>query len=204
MVIFRNVHPLIDDAIERQLHRFRHFEFSMRLPPKYNAEQLQALGRNLHSLNVNVGYSIRADDVLILLHQLFVGAKEGGRFRALKIQHANITGDYVKEILTVAPMLRELNLSRCDIEDQNQLMLLLHSAKKLETLALYNKDAACLDEAILSRLRYFKINWLVGTTMFNVGEVSELHPHLSITVYQSSNVDTYGPPVARKPRYFHP
>ncbi|KAL7739900.1 hypothetical protein ACLKA6_003384 [Drosophila palustris] len=203
LAMFGNIHSLIDDAIERQLHRFRHFEFSMRSPPQYNGDQLQALGRHLQSLNVNVGYSIRANEVLILLHQLFLGARESERLRALKIQHANITSDYVKEMLTVVPLLRELNLSRCDIEDHNQLMLLLHSAKKLETLALYNKDAANLDKTILSRLRYFKINWLVGTTMFNVGEVSELHPHLSIAVYQSSNVDVYGPPVARKTKYFH-
>lgn len=203
MVIFGNVHPLIDDIIERQLHRFRRFEISMRFPPQYNGVQLQALGRHLQSLNINVGYSIRADEVLILLHQLFVGVKEGGRLRALKIQHANITSDYVKEILPIASLLRELNFSRCDIEDQNQLMLLLHSAKNLEILALYNKDAASLDETILSRLRHFKINWLVGTTLFDVNEVIELHPHLSITVYQSSNVDVYGPPVVRKPGYFH-
>ncbi|KAH8273864.1 hypothetical protein KR044_002415, partial [Drosophila immigrans] len=157
MVIFGELHPFIDDAIQRQLHRFRDFEFSMRFPPLYNADQLQALGVHLRSLNVNVGYSSQSENVLSLLHQLFVGAQESGRLQALKMQHTNFTKDYVTIILPVAPTLCELDLSRCDIEDHSQLMLLLHSAARLETLALYNKDTACLDDSVLGRLRSLKI-----------------------------------------------
>ncbi|XP_034101205.1 uncharacterized protein LOC117565930 isoform X1 [Drosophila albomicans] len=203
MVIFGEVHPFIDDAIHRQLHRFRDFEFSMRFPPQYNEEQLKTLGGHLRSLNVNVGYSTRSVDVLKLLHQLFIGAKESGRLQALKIQHTNFTNPYMTIIMPVASTLRELDLGRCDIEDYNQLMLLLQSATNLEILALYNKDIACLDESVLNRLRSLKINWLVGTAMFDVSEISRKHPLLSIKVYHFDNVDVYGPPLIGKTGYFH-
>ncbi|KAH8376602.1 hypothetical protein KR093_000251, partial [Drosophila rubida] len=193
MIILGKVHPFIDDAIQRQLHRFRDFEFSMRFPPQYNIDQLQTLGEHLRSLNVNVGYSTRSEDVLKLLCPLLVGAECSGRLQALKIQHTNFTGNYVAIIRPVVSTLRELDLSRCDIEDHSQLMTLLHSAVKLETLALYNKDMDCVDESVLNRLPSLKINWLVGTTLFNVSEVSRRHPLLHIKVYQSDNVDVYGP-----------
>lgn len=49
-----SVHPRFDAAIERQLHRFPHFEVRMSCPPSYNDEQLQALGRHLQKLYIDV------------------------------------------------------------------------------------------------------------------------------------------------------
>ncbi|XP_064547680.1 uncharacterized protein LOC135434878 isoform X2 [Drosophila montana] len=203
ILLFGKVHPVIDDAIDRQLHRFRHFEFSMRFPPQYDANQLLALGRHLQSININVGYSVRSDSVLALLQPLCVGAEEGARLRALKIQHANITSDYIKVISLVAPLLLELDLSRCDVQEPSQLTLLLRSATKLKTLALSNRDAAGLEPSVLSRMHLLKVNWLVGTELFDVASVNQKYPFLSIIVYQSNHVDVYGPPVARNIGYFH-
>ncbi|XP_030562000.1 uncharacterized protein LOC115763528 isoform X2 [Drosophila novamexicana] len=201
--LFGKVHPVIDAAIDRQLHRFRHFEFSMRFPPQYDAIQLLALGRHLQSININVGYSVRSDSVLALLHPLCAGAEEAGRLKALKIQHANITSDYIKVISLVAPFLLELDLSRCDVQEPSQLTLFLRSATKLRTLALSNRDAAGLEKSLLGRMQLLKVNWLVGTELFDVASVNQRYPLLSIIVYQSNHVDVYGPPVARNIGYFH-
>ncbi|XP_043070656.1 uncharacterized protein LOC6566465 isoform X2 [Drosophila grimshawi] len=206
MLLFGSLHSLIDAAVERQLHRFRHFEFSMRFPPQYNEIQLQALGRHLQSLSVNVGYSVRSNSSVIgqMLHPLLVGAAagEGGRLRALKIQHTYINSSYIKLISLVVHCLSELDLSRCDVDDTNEFMLLLRSATKLKALALYNEHAAVLEESLLSRLQLLKINWMVGTQLFDVAALNQKYPFLSIVVYQANQVDVYGPPAVGKIAYF--
>ncbi|XP_023160793.1 uncharacterized protein LOC111592666 [Drosophila hydei] len=203
MVNLGKVHPRIDNAIERQLHRYRHIEFSMRFPPQYDKNQFQILGQYVEVVNINVGYSIRPENVLSILQPLCVGAKESGKLKALKIQHANITTDYINVIHLVAPLLLELDLSRCDVEDLTQLNMILTSATKLKTLALNNKDVEGLDTSLFSRLHVFKINWLMGTNLLNVTAINQQFPFLTIAIYKSNQVDIYGPPLIKNTGYFH-
>lgn len=187
MPLFGNVHSRFDEAIERQLHRFPHLEFCMRFPLTYNDEQSRALGRHLQSINVNVGYSTNQTHLLRILQHLSIGAAETRRLRSLKIKHAYFTEDYVKVLLPVAPSLRELDLSLCEIIDKNQFDLLLQAATNLQTLGVYNRYAKYLDELVLSRLKYLKINALYATKYFDKLETKEKYPHLSII---------YDPPLA--------
>ncbi|KAH8403120.1 hypothetical protein KR222_005703, partial [Zaprionus bogoriensis] len=183
MSLYNNVHCVIDEAIERQLHRFRHYEFSMRFPPPHNGQLLQALGRQLQSLNINVGYSTRPQQLLQLLQQLLLGAAQSGRLRALKIQHAYFTAEYVQVLLPIAATLQELDLSICEVKQQQQLELLLQASTQLQLLCLNNKDADKLQcRLLLDRLQCLKINWIIGTELFDVTALSQQHPALSIVV----------------------
>ncbi|XP_030243108.1 uncharacterized protein LOC115563768 [Drosophila navojoa] len=172
MELLGKVHPRIDYAIERQLHRFRIFEFSMRFPPKYETDQLRTLGKYIKYININVGYSIHQEDALAILRPLCMGAKESGRINALKIQHANITIEYMDVIRLVAPLLLKLDLRCCDVEDSDQFSLLLDSAIKLKILALNYKDVIGLGSMLLSRLSILKVNWVAGTFVHQFNQPS--------------------------------
>lgn len=181
MVLFGKVHSRFDEAIERQLHRFPHLEFCMRFPPTYNDEQLQALGRHLQSIQMNVGYSTNPKQLLRILQHLSIGAAATGRLRAVRIQHANITEDYVKVLLPLAPSLHELDLSVCEIKSKHQFDLLLQAATQLQTLCLYNNDAVNLDEGVLSRLKCLKIRCLLGIPLLiDMTGMKQKYPHLRI------------------------
>ncbi|XP_017853895.1 uncharacterized protein LOC108607528 [Drosophila busckii] len=192
MALHGELNPRIDQILEQQLHRFKHFEFSMRFPPSYGWNQLQALGRHLHSLNVNVGYSIKAGEVLDLLPNLCLGAAQSGRLRVLKIQHVVLTGDYIEQILLVAPFLEELDISCSSIED-HLLPNMLHLATNLKTLAVSSEAAAFLDISLLRSLWHLKINWIVGTPLIDCASLSKEYPLLNISVYQSNSVFKFGP-----------
>lgn len=181
MLLFGQVHSRFDEAIERQLHRFPHLEFCMRFPPTYNDEQLQALGRHLQSIEMNVGYSTNPKQLLRILQHLSIGAAATGRLRALRIQHANITEDYIKVLLPVAPSLRELDLGICEIKSKHQFDLFLQAATQLQTLCLYNNDAVNLDEIVLSRLKCLKIRGLLDIPLLiDKTVMKQKYPHLSI------------------------
>ncbi|XP_017857836.1 PREDICTED: uncharacterized protein LOC108610321 isoform X1 [Drosophila arizonae] len=193
MVLLGKVHPRIDNAIQRQLRKYRNFEFSMRFPPQYETDQLRTLGKYIQHININVGYSIYQEDVLAILRPLCMGAKESGRIKGLKIQHANITMEYLDVIRLVAPLLLELDLRCCDVEDSDQLSLLLNSASQLKMLALNNKDVIGLEATLLSRLRILQINWVVGSNLSYVTTISHLFPFLKVAVYQGNLETLYLP-----------
>lgn len=194
LLLLGNVHSRFDAAIERQLHRFPNFEFCMRFPPPYTNEQLQTLGRHLQSLNINVGYSANSNLFLRILQQLLIGAAENGRLRRLKIKHTYIYTEIVKILEMAAPSLIELDVSNCEIKDRNSFKLLLRESWQLKELYVFNIDVEyILEQIVLSRLKILKINWLIGTDLFDVNQLSQQYPSLSIYVYQSDRCDVYGP-----------
>lgn len=203
MALLGKIHPRVDNAIERQLHRYRNFQFSMRLPPQYETDKLRTLGQYIQYINLNVGYSIRQEDVLAILRPLCMGAKESGRIKALKLQHAKITSEYIDVIQLVAPLLVELDLSCCDVEDFDQLSKLLNSATQLKMLALNNTNAISLEPLLLNRLCILKINFVVGSNTWYIITISKMYPHLRIAVYQGNKVELYGPPPLNRAVYLH-
>lgn len=189
-----NVHYRFDAAIERQLHRFSNFQFCMRFPPPYTDEQFQALGRHLQSLKINVGYSGNSELFLRILQQLLIGAAETGKLRRLTISHTYICSEVVKILEMVAPQLTELDVSNCEIKDRHLFKMLLQESSQLKELFMFNIDADyILEQFVLSRLEILKINWLIGSDLFDVNQLSIQYPNLSIYVYQSDRCDVYGP-----------
>ncbi|XP_030377217.1 uncharacterized protein LOC115626104 [Scaptodrosophila lebanonensis] len=208
MSVYGETHVLIDEAVKRQFHRFRHFECTMREPPKYGEHKLQLLGRYLHSIFINVGYSIQARDALAILKPLCRGAKESGRLRALKLQHVTWTSEYVDVILLVANSLRLLDVSRCAFS-VTQLMSVLNSAPKLHTLKMVSilktTDEEFSEEELLQQVRcLIVINQPLLPPSHPpsiLSQLAEKHK-VSIIFYTFPHCDsftTYGPSLIMRP-----
>ncbi|XP_016939343.3 uncharacterized protein [Drosophila suzukii] len=188
-------------AIERQLHRFRDFKFSMRQPPVFNEELLSKLGHHLNSLHINVGYSTKDEDVLRYLNPLCQGASETRRLKALKLDHAKWSFNMIEAVGKVVPSLFFLDMRHCDVRDY-QIAQLLESADKLKALALLHVNNqtgdSYLQPQILNRLPSLKLIHItiLGPVPFSPEDLAQQCPNLSflITDLIKSDFKIYGPP----------
>ncbi|KAH8244794.1 hypothetical protein KR032_000469 [Drosophila birchii] len=199
--LYKEVHNRFDEAIERQLHRFKNLEFSMRLPPPFHEDLMIALGRHLQRLHINVGYSTKDQDILRYLKPLCQGASESQRLRALKLEHAKWSPAILAAVQTVAPSLVFLDMRHCDVRDY-QIAQLLESADKLEALALLHVNNqtgdSYLDPRILNRapsLRSIHIT-ILGPLPLSPEDLAQQCPNLSLFISDVFNgeLKIYGPP----------
>ncbi|XP_068145580.1 uncharacterized protein [Drosophila tropicalis] len=199
--MYNEINPRLNDAIERQFYRFRHFDFSMRFPPRHDAGKLQALGRHLRSLHISVGYSIDKKDVIPILRPLCQGAAETQKLRALKFDHVSFTEEYVRTIQLVTPFLRILDMSHCDVRD-HMIVRLLENAKMLQHLVILNIYQLTGEEHLkpytLNNLPCLKLICImfVGNLPYKLDELSIQYPHLSFLVYDTVACNAfkiYGP-----------
>ncbi|KAH8412569.1 hypothetical protein KR009_003171 [Drosophila setifemur] len=201
LALFNEIHIRFDEAIERQLRRFRDLEFSMRQPPVVKEEAMILLGRHLNSLHINVGYSTKDKDVLKYLNPLCQGASEGRGLKALKLDHAKWSSDILGAILKVVPSLLFLDMRHCDVRDY-QIRQLLESADKLSALALLHINNqtgdSYLQPQLLNRvpsLRLIHIS-VLGPLPFSPEDLAEQCPNLSFLISDliKSEFKIYGPP----------
>ncbi|XP_016997351.2 uncharacterized protein [Drosophila takahashii] len=189
-------------AIERQLHRFKDFKFTMRTPPVFNEDLLIKLGHHLNSLHINVGYSTKDEDILRYLKPLCQGASETRRIKALKLDHAKWSFNMVEAVRQVVPSLLFLDMRHCDVRDY-QIAQLLESADKLKALALLHVNNqtgdSYLQPQILNRLPSLKLIHItiLGPVPFSPEHLAEQCPNLSflITDLIKSDFKIYGDPV---------
>lgn len=189
-----SVHPRFDAAIERQLHRFPNLEVCMSCPPSYNDEQLQALGRHIQSLYIDVSNYIDYDLFLRILKQLLIGAAKTGKLRRLKLHRAYLYRDEIQILMLVRSSVRELDLSHCFAMDQNNLQLLFRESTQLEKLHIFNTDSPTYD-SVLRRLKNITIYWLDGTKLYDIERFSKKYPNLSIVVYRSTLLYDFSGPL---------
>ncbi|XP_016963621.1 uncharacterized protein LOC108033677 isoform X2 [Drosophila biarmipes] len=188
-------------AIERQLHRFRDFKFSMRHPPVFNEDLFTKLGHHLNSLHINVGYSTKDEGVLRYLNPLCQGASETGRLKALKLDHAKWSFNIIAAVGKVVPSLLFLDMRHCDVRDY-QIAQLLEGADKLKALALLHVNNqtgdSYLQPHILNRLPSLKLIHItiLGPVPFSPEDLARQCPNLSflITDLIQSDSQIYGPP----------
>ncbi|KAH8282203.1 hypothetical protein KR054_006113 [Drosophila jambulina] len=210
--LYKDIHIRFDEAIERQLHRFRDLGFSMRQPPLFHEGLMIALGRHLHSLHINVGYSTKDQDILRYLKPLCQGASESRRLRALKLDHAKWSPEILATVQTVAPSLLFLDMRHCDVRDY-QIAQLLESADKLQALALLHVNNqtgdSYLEPQILKRapsLRLIHIT-ILGPLPFSPEDLAQQCPNLSFLISDliNSEFKIYGPPgyLQNYYKYYH-
>ncbi|SPP85490.1 uncharacterized protein LOC117587650 [Drosophila guanche] len=210
--LFNQLNRRFDDAIERQLHRFRYFQFSMRHPPAFNEGLMLLLGRHLNSLHITVGYSTSDKDILKYLNPLCQGASESLRLHALKLDHAKWSPDIVNAVCKVASSLLFLDMRHCDVRDY-QITRLLESADKMEALALlhvHNQTGeSYLQYNILRKMPALKLIHItiLGILPFSPEELSQQCPHLSFLISDliNSELKIYGPPAYLQDyyKYYH-
>ncbi|XP_017069716.2 uncharacterized protein LOC108106951 [Drosophila eugracilis] len=190
-----------NEAIERQLHRFKDFKFSMRQPPAFKEDLIIKLGRHLNSLHINVGYSTKDEDVVRYLNPLCQGASDTCRMKALKLDHAKWSIDILGAVGKVVPSLLFLDMRHCDVRDF-QIEQLLESADKLKALALLHVNNqtgdSYLQPKILNRLPSLKLIHItiLGPEPFSPENLSQQCPNISflITDLIKSDFKIYGPP----------
>ncbi|XP_017153501.2 uncharacterized protein LOC108162997 isoform X1 [Drosophila miranda] len=210
--LFNELHTRFDEAIERQLHRFRDLQFSMRHPPPFHEGLMLLLGRHLNSLHITVGYSTSDRDFLRYLNPLCQGASESLRLRALKLDHAKWSPDIVNAVCKVARSLLFLDMRHCDVRDY-QITRLLESTDKMEALALlhvHNQTGdSYLQHNVLNRVPALKLIHItiLGILPFSPEELSQQCPHLSFLISDLINREfkIYGPPAYLQDyyKYYH-
>ncbi|KAH8350490.1 hypothetical protein KR067_003466, partial [Drosophila pandora] len=199
--LYHQIDTRFDEAIGRQLHRFRDLMFSMREPPVFNENLMLLLGRQLRSLHINVGFSTQEKVVLQYLKPLCQGASETRRLRALKLDHTKWSDDILTAVGKVIPSLVFLDLRQCDVRD-NQIAQLLESADKLRALALLHINNQTGDShwqpQILNRTPSLELIHItvLGPLPFSPEELTQQCPKISFIVrYLIKNeVEAYGPP----------
>ncbi|XP_070133130.1 uncharacterized protein [Drosophila bipectinata] len=194
--LYTEIDIRFDEAIERQLHRFRDLMFSMREPPVFNENLMILLGRQLRSLHINVGYSTQEKKVLKYLNPLCQGASETRRLRALKLDHVHWSHNIVAAVRKVIPSLSFLDLRQGQVND-DQITELLESADKLQALALFHLDLeSLLEPQILDRMPSLTLVHLTTLWDLNVWDLSQQCPQISFfrRNLQTNEVEAYGPP----------
>ncbi|KAH8305447.1 hypothetical protein KR018_005680 [Drosophila ironensis] len=185
ILMYNEINSRFDGAIERQLPRFRNLEFTMRSPPIYCGNFFICLGRQLSSLHINVGYSIKDTDILRYLQPLCQGAAESRRLQAFKLSHIKWSSLIMTAVEQVLPFLRFLDLRNSDLQDF-QIAQLLKTADNLEILALLHINNMTgdfyLHPQILGKapsLKFVHIT-MMGALPFPMEDVSKSCPHLSL------------------------
>ncbi|KAH8324544.1 hypothetical protein KR074_010410 [Drosophila pseudoananassae] len=199
--LYTEIDIRFDEAIERQLHRFRDLVFTMREPPVFNENLMTLLGRQLKSLHINVGYSTQEKKVLQYLNPLLQGASETRRLRALMLDHTKWSNDILAAVEKVIPSLVFLDLRHCDVGD-DQITQLLESADNLRALALFHINHQTRDSylqaQILNRMPSLTLVHItmLGSLPFPLWDLSQQCPKISFFVRNliTNEVEAYGPP----------